>query len=583
MKVFSTELKAMFLEAALKAFPELSESELTPLVTVEEPRDSHHGEMACAAPLRLAKKLKLGPEKCAQKIIKSFPHDYRINALEFAAPGYLNVKFSEEFLREGLKSLSGGFSIEGENADTRPIVIDYSSTNAAKHMGAHHILTTIIGDSLANLFDFFGCETVRINHLGDWGTQFGKIIYALREWGDMKEVEKHPNDEFTRLYVKFCNEEEKKPELTEEARKIFKSMEDGHEETLALWKWITEESLKDLNKIFKRLGVEFDYITGESFYLKMAEEVVKDGLKRKILKKGEGGAIIFPMKGDETPALLKKSDGATLYLTRDVATIKYRVETWHPAAILYVVDRAQALHFMQNFAVARALGYAPEDTALEHTAFGRMNFADSAMSTRKGNVIKLNDMLDEAATRAGSMAAGKGTELPREELYKMAEIIGVASIKYAVLSQDRNKDIIFDWDKIITLEGNSAPYLLYSYARAKSIMNKALGAGKSAGDPASGMMSGMPEFSEEAERAMVRKMLKFPEAMHKALIERKPHIIATALYELCQEFNRFYGVVPVLTAGDESAKRTRLGILQAFMHQIKSGLNILGIPVLERM
>jgi arginyl-tRNA synthetase len=205
------------------------------------------------------------------------------------------------------------------------------------------------------------------------------------------------------------------------------------------------------------------------------------------------------------------------------------------------------------------------------------------MSTRKGNVIRLEAMLDEASERAGRMAAGKGTELPREELYKMAEIVGVASVKYGILSQDRNKDIIFDWDKIVTLEGNSAPYLLYSYARAKSIMNKAAAADKSAGGPASGIMSGMPEFSEEAERIMVRKMLKFPEAMHKALIERKPHIIATELYELCQEFNRFYGVVPVLAAEKESAKRTRLGILQAFMHELKSGLNILGIPVLERM
>jgi len=563
----------MFLEAVTKTFPELSQEEVFANTTLEEPRDINHGDFACAVAFKLAKKLHQNPQEISEKILENFPKDFRIESISFANPGYLNIRLSHMCLAEALKSLEQGFSVENPGAEhARPIVIDYSSTNAAKHMGVHHIITTILGDALANLFSFMGYSVVRINHLGDWGTQFGKIIYALEHWGDMKAVEKNPNEELSKLYVKFCEEEEKNPDLSEEARKIFKSLEDGDETRIATWKWIVAESLKDLQKIFARLGVQFDHIMGESFYLKMADEVIKDGLARKLLKEGEGGALIFPMGEEAVPALLRKGDSTTLYLTRDVATIKYRVETWHPEAILYVVDRAQSLHFEQNFAVARAFSYA-EDSGLEHIKFGRMSFEDSAMSTRKGNVIRLDAMLDEAVARAGQLAVKRGSELPRAELFALTETIGVASTKYAILSQDRNKDIIFDWNKIITLEGNSAPYLLYSYARANSIIGKA-------GDT---VLSGMPALRDDAEKLLVRKMLKFPEALEGALNERKPHIIATALFELCQEFNRFYSTMPVLNAENEADRRTRIGIVHAFMNELKSGLSILGIPVLMRM
>lgn len=303
-----------------------------------------------------------------------------------------------------------------------------------------------------------------------------------------------------------------------------------------------------------------------------------------VFVKGEGGALIFDMGEDQTPAMLRKSDGATLYLTRDVATVKYRVETWHPEAILYVVDHAQSLHFKQNFAIAKAMHYVeegPDGTALEHISFGRMSFKDQAMSTRKGNVIKLDALLDEAAGKALELAKDRGAEVGKGgsdsgDLAALAELIGIASVKYGVLSQDRNRDIIFDWNKVITLEGNSAPYLLYSYARASRIVKKVSEVGEVA-------LGGMPELSEEAEIALVRQMVKFPEVLEAALSERKPHTVSTFLYELCQGFNRFYGEVSVMNAKTEISKRTRLGIVHAFMHQLKAGLGILGIPVVERM
>ena len=572
MKIFSQELKAVFTTATVSAFPELIHSEVLNMVVVENPKNLEHGDYACAVALKLSKKLGVSTVSIAKKIIEAFPKDYRIASLEFAEPGYINLRLSEEFLVEALKQLETGFSVEMGHHYERPVIVEFSSTNAAKHMGVHHVLSTIIGDVLSNLFGFFGNEVIRINHLGDWGMNFAKLIYAIENWGDQKEIHRHSNDEFTRLYVKFHEEEEKNPELTEAAKNIFKTLENGDKDRLDLWKWIVQESLADLKKIFVRLGVEFDHITGESFYLKMAEDVLEEGIKKGLFTEGEGGALIFDLGGEKTPALIQKGDGTTLYLTRDVATVKYRVETWHPAAILYVVDIAQSLHFKQDFAISRALGYA-EGTELEHIVFGRMNFADGAMSTRKGNVIRLDFLLDEAVKRAAELSAERGTELPREEYSALAEIVGVASVKYAVLSQDRQKDIVFDWNKIITLEGNSAPYLLYSYARCHSIVEKV-------GDIP---LSGLPEFTKDSERALVRQLLKFPDALDRALQERKPHVVCTALYELCQEFNRFYGTTSVVGAETDLQKRSRLGLVYAFMFALQSGLRILGIPVLKRM
>lgn len=567
MKILSNELKPLFEKALTKAFGK----ECLDVLTVDSPSDTMHGDYSCAAPLRLAKKLKISPQEVAEEIIKNLPKDYRIESTVFANPGFINLKLSKEFLEESLKALEGGFSVEVGQETKQPVIVEYSSTNAAKPMGVHHLITTILGQSLSDLFEFMGYDVIRINHLGDWGTHFGKLIYAVETWGDQSEIHNNPNAEFLRLYVKFNTEAEKNPALDDEARKINKALEEGDELRKAMWEWMVKESLEDLAKIFKRLGVHFDHIIGESFYLSMTDEVLADGKRKTVFIEGEGGSLIYPFL-DKTPALVQKSDGTTLYLTRDVATVKYRMETWHPQSILYVVDHAQSLHFQQDFAIARALGYA-EDCELEHISFGRMSFADKSMSTRKGNVILVEQILEEAVQRAGKIAVERAVDLPREELQKMMETVGIGSIKYAILSQDRVKDIIFEWDKMISLEGNSAPYLLYAYARANSIIKKS-------GENGFG---GLPKLKDEREVDMVRKMCKFPEILQSAVKERKPHIVSTYLYELCQEFNRFYGALPVNNAQNEDEKRCRLGIVQAFMHQMKAGLGILGIPVLDKM
>jgi arginyl-tRNA synthetase len=300
--------------------------------------------------------------------------------------------------------------------------------------------------------------------------------------------------------------------------------------------------------------------------------VIEDGLDRELFYEGDDGALIFDMGWEHVPALLRKKDGTTLYLTRDVAAVKYREETYHPERILYVVDHAQSLHFKQVFEVSNALRY-KRDTHLEHVSFGRMHFSDPEISTRKGTVIKLEELLDEAVRRAGSLASDHVQDMPREELARLREVIGVGAVKYAVLHQDRNRDIVFDWDKIVSLDGDSAPYLLYAYARAHHIANKMEEV----------ELNGLPRLEDEEEIEMMRMMVKFPEVLENALLENKPHSIAGYLHTLAHQFNHFYSAVQVVNAETELQKRTRLGIVRAFMFQLKTGLGILGIPVLERM
>lgn len=571
MKRLSHQLKPLFVDAVMAAFPEVGAEQAMDLVTVEEPREKAHGDFACPVPFKLAKVLGKSPAQIGEKIVENFPEDFKVGGIEFVAPGFINLRLNVRFMEELLTEVEKGVSYEAEQEFNRPIVIDYTSTNAAKQVGAHHMITTFLGDALANLFEFMGRKVERINHLGDWGTNFGQLIYAVETWGNQEEIERDPCRELNKLYVRFHKEAGENPELKDEARKIFKSLEEGDELRKAMWEWIVGESIKDIDKTFARMGVHVKHM-GESFYLKRADEVITRGEESGLFVEGEKGSLIFEMGEDQVPALIRKSDGTTLYLTRDLAAAEYRAQTWNPESVLYVVDHAQSLHFKQVFAICEEMKL-NESSDLEHISFGRMSFKDRSMSTRKGHTIVLEELLDEAAKKAAKLAANKGSELPRQELADLSELIGVASLKYGILSQDRNKDVIFDWDRIVTLEGNSAPYMLYSYARAHKVLEKA-------GEVA---LSGIPQFTEEAELALLRDFVKFPEVLDRALLERKPHMICVYLYELCQAFNRFYGECRVADVEDAHVKRSRAGLVSGFMQVLRAGLGVLGIPVVERM
>ena len=457
--------------------------------------------------------------------------------------------------------------------DSKTVVVEYSQPNIAKPLGVHHLLSTIIGQSLYNIFDRLGFETISINHTGDWGTQFGKLIYAYRQWGDKKTVEKDPINELLKLYVKFHEEAEKDPALEDRGREEFKKFEEGDKENHKLWKWFVDESLKEITKTYDLLGgIHFDHMHPESFYADKMEPIIKEGGKKKIFTKGEEGAIVAKFDDPNIPTLpVVKKDGSTLYITRDFAALNYRLKTWDPVRILYVVDIAQTLHFKQLFAVAKKFGWNIDPAV--HVWFGRMHLKDGGASTRKGKVVLLDDVLKEAISRAKKVIEEKSPDLKDKK--EVARVIGVGAVKYSVLSQNRTSDITFDWDRMLSLDGNSAPYLQYSYARAKSILRKA-------GEKQEGSIEDPPE-SEQKTQALVRMFPKFKEQIASAAKECKPNIISNYLYELAQSFNSFYNTAPVLKAKKESEKKRRLEIVEASAQILKNGLTLLGVEVVEEM
>ncbi len=457
------------------------------------------------------------------------------------------------------------------------VVIDYSSPNIAKPLGVHHLLSTVIGQSIYNILKFIGYNPVGENHLGDWGTQFGKLIYAYKKWGDKKSIEKEPINELLKLYIRFHDEAEKNPEIEDFGREEFKKLEEGDSENTELWEWFKKVSLEEVQKTYDFLGgIHFDYMHGESFYNDKMEEILKKGKEEKVFTKGEEGAWIVEFDHDDYPPyLVQKKDGATLYSTRDIATVNYREKTWQPEKMLYVVDVAQSLHFNQLFEIARRMKLT--DAELKHIVFGRMQFKDKKMSTRKGNIVLLDDVLYEAEKKASEIIEEKNPDLPAEKKKDIARKVGVGAVKYSILSQNRITNIVFDWEKILSLEGNSAPYLQYTYARAKSILRRSA----EETDKVEAEGEKQEKMREKTEN-LLRAVPKFKEHVLLAAEDYKPNLLTNYLYDLAQKFNSFYNSVPVLRA-DKNEKSERLKIVEAISQILKNGLNLLGVEVVEEM
>ncbi|MBI4975796.1 arginine--tRNA ligase, partial [Candidatus Peregrinibacteria bacterium] len=485
-------------------------------IKIESPSEDIHGDYASNIALALSKELKKNPLEIAEKIVKNLGKSSLIGKVEIAGPGFINFFISEkELLKEVNKALIKNYG-QSKVGAKKNIVMDYSSPNIAKPLGVHHLLSTIIGQALYNIHKNLGFKTISVNHIGDWGTQFGKLICAYKKWGNKKTLEKNPVNEMLKLYVKFHNEAEKHIELEDESRKEFKNFEEGDKENRKLWKWFVAESMKDINKTYKKLGgIHFDKIQGESFYEDKMGEILKEGKKLKIFVEGEDGAYVVKYSDPNiAPFVVQKKDGATLYSTRDFATLKYRVKTWHPAKLLYVVDVAQSMHFKQLFEGAKKFPWYKGEA--EHVHFGRMRMKDAQMSTRKGNVILLDMLLEEAILRAKKIIENKNSKLKNKT--RVAEVVGIGAVKYNILSQNRTTDIVFDWDKILSLEGNSGPYLQYSYARAKSILRKA-------GKIKSKKLTAQSGSLHPKEFSLIRLFPKFQERVEAAASEYKPNII----------------------------------------------------------
>jgi arginyl-tRNA synthetase len=520
----------------------------------------------------LAKRLKQAPPAIALELAAKVSPDLEHVAKAAAAGPYLNFfvdrrRFTEAVLREAAAQ-GERYGASGEGSG-KVIAVDYSSPNIAKPFHVGHLRSTIIGGALYRLFAALGYRTVGINHLGDWGTQFGKLTVAIKRWGaaiDLSDILA-----LNELYVRYHREEESQPELAAEAREWFRKQESGDAEALALWQKIRDGSLEYFKRIYARLGVSFDHYTGESFFNDKMERVIDEATARGLTSVSEGALIIdLQAQGIKEPALLRKSDGATLYLTRDLAAILYRRETYRFDRILYVVGTEQSLHFRQLFGVLRALGVPWAGDCL-HVNFGRVQ----GMSTRKGNVIYLEELLDEARSRAlKNMRENIEKRPDLEDEEAVAEAVGVAAIFFSDLSKQRIKDYTFDWDHAISFEGDTGPYLMNAHARIAGIIRRC-GIGVDREADVSPLVE--PEAYE-----LVSLVSRYPDVLREAARLHEPSVLSQYLLDLAHALHASYHTLRVK---DEERRlaAARLLLFAVVKHVLASGLGILGIPALEVM
>ncbi len=539
-------------------------------IALEEGR----GDLSTSAAMQLAKRLRKQPRDVAEVIAGSVRGVKGVKKAEVVGAGYVNVDLAPEVLAAGLSSTEFACEPQKTRSKEAPVIVDYSGPNIAKPLGIHHILSTIIGQALVNLYRHDGTRVLGWSYPGDWGTQFGKLSVAFNRWGSGKLAGEYSVDELLKLYVRFHAEAEKDPSLDDEARAAFARLEAGDKELRSFWSETVRVSKEALAKMYERLHVRLDIETGESFYEDKMEPILKEGEKKKVFKIGEKGALIveFSEESGLPPFMLRKSDGSTLYATRDLAMVRYRLDTYHPRALYYVVDVAQSLHFKQLEATCQLLKW--EMPEFEHVVFGRMRFADGSMSTRKGTVLKLEDVLDESIRRAQEIIKERGDAIQTDDPSALADMMGVGALVYGILSQNRRMDIQFDWDKMLSFEGNSAPYLQYTHARARSVLRKA-------GKDVSALSSAVTELSPK-ERLLTKLLLKFPDTLTDARESRLPHKLCNYLYEVCQSFNSFYNSDPILQARDD-VRDFRLGLTSLTALVLKTGAELLTLRVPERM
>ncbi len=539
-------------------------------VSWERPQEAAHGDLATPVALQIAKKAEKNPREIAEAISEVLSSEESVEKVEIAGPGYVNIWLTPAALVAALGSTRHACTAKVKSG--APVVVEYSQPNIAKPLGAHHLLTTLFGQSIANIYEHSGYEVIKWNYMGDWGTQFGKLSVAVSKWGDGRAASEYTVDELLELYVKFHNEVESDDTLEDQARAEFKKLEDGDAQLRAFWEDIVVVTKSALSGIYEQLHVSFDTDKSESFYERKMEPILEAGIASGVFKEGEGGSLIveFPEESNMPPYLVRKGDGATLYSTRDIAQMQYRMQEIQPQEILIVTDIAQKLHFEQLAATCTQLGW--DITGFENVLVGRMRYADKSMSTRKGNVLKLEEVLSEAVNKAEEKIAEHGDQIQADDPAELAKMMGIGAVSYGIVSQNRKQDIIFDWDKMLSFEGNSAPYLQYTHARARSVVAKA------------GDIQDVQDIDSLAakERGLLNTLLKFENVLEESRKANMPHILANYLFELCQSFNTFYNDEPILKA-DEPTRSLRVSITDLTADVLKTGANLLTISVPDRM
>ena len=559
--------------------------------------DPKFGDYQANGVMALAKKIKTNPRKLAEEVVKNLEIDDICEPPEIAGPGFINLRLKPDFLTNKLLEINSDpenrLGIE-RTGPPKTVVVDFSGPNIAKQMHVGHLRSTIIGDFICRVLEFLGHKIIRQNHIGDWGTQFGKILYAYQE---LSTGQDHTNvqvtfDELENAYKKANEIEKENPEEAKKMRDWTVNLQKGDTFALVFWRAACKVTLKECYQIYDYLNVTLKpkHTRGESFYDPKLKKVVDDLKEQNLAKKSDGAVCVFPegfknKEGEPLPFIIQKSDGAYLYATTDLAALRYRVDELKVEKIVYVTDARQKLHFEMLFAVARMVGWAGENIELVHVTFGSVLGEDGApLKTREGENVKLKELLAEAVERAKAVVEEKNPDLPEDKKARIAQAVGIGAVKYADYSNNRTSDYIFSFDKMLAMDGNTAPYMQYAYARIKSIERKAQSRDVDIETELADLKElKEPNLTEPSELDLAKQLIRYGEAIEAAAADYRPNYLTAYLYELAQKFSAFYTNCPVLQAGPDK-RPTRLLLCDLTAKTIKHGLSeLLGIEVVEQM
>lgn len=549
---------------------EISKEEVLELIETPPSYDMGDYAMPC---FKMAKIFRKSPNMIAEDIVKMIGKNEYFEKIE-SKGAYVNFFINKELFNETVlkevfeKENKYGATNIGQN---RSVIVEFSSPNIAKPFHIGHIRTTVIGHSIYKIYDFLGFNTITINHLGDYGTQFGKLIVAYKAWGDREVIEQDPIPELLKLYIKFHEEVEKNPELDDKAREWFFKLEGQDPEAKELWQWMRDVSLKEFNRVYDMLNIKFDSFAGESFYSDKMPRVIDIMNEKGILEDSQGARIVDLEKYGMPPALVQKRDGSTLYITRDVAAALYRKETYDFYKNIYVVGSQQLLHFQQWMKMVELMGFEWAKDCV-HVPFGMVALEEGTMSTRKGRVVFLEDVLNKAVDKTKEIIEQKNPNLENKE--EVAKQIGIGAIVFQELSNSRIKDYTFSWEKTLSFEGETGPYVQYTHARANSILNKA-------NIDITDDIDYSLLLNEEAVN-VVRLLHDFKQVVIDAMEKYEPAIITRHIVNIAQAFNRFYHDCPILI-DDEDLKKARLLLVKATKDVLKTGLFLIGVEAPEKM
>lgn len=578
--IYQTNMKLHQLVAA-EVEQAFSANGLTDQPIILQPaKNRDFGDYQINGVMGAAKKTRQNPRELAQKVADALQQNPLIATAEVAGPGFINLKLRPEKLAQYIKaSLQDEHLGIARNSKPQTIVIDYSSPNLAKEMHVGHLRSSIIGDSLNRVLTFLGHKVIAQNHVGDWGTQFGMLVAYLieQQQNGRADLELADLEQFYRnAKVRF--DEDKN--FADTARDYVVKLQSGDASVLALWQQFVQTSLQHAQAVYKKLSLKLlpADVTGESFYNDQLQSTVNELLAKGIAVDSDGTKVVFLdefKNQDNEPAafIIQKKDGGFLYASTDLACLRYRINTLHGNRLLYVVDARQSLHFDELFTVARKAGWLPDTVHAEHVPFGTMMGKDGKpFKTRSGDTVKLMDLLNEAVTRASALVASKNPELSADEIAHIGEVVGIGAVKYADLSKNRTSDYIFDWDSMLSFEGNTAPYLQYAYTRVQSVFRKA----------GTWDNNAAITLNEAMEQQLAVELLKFEDVLDSVANTSYPHYLAAYLYQIATLFSRFYEACPILKA-DEATRNSRLQLTSLTGKTLQQGLALLGIDTLETM